>query len=91
MTEKKTPKRTCKNLKLRLNTNTLRGSGRDLWKPVEQAAPLVAVSRPRRANLTKEILWKYQLSNQTIHSPDPLDIKACDDFFEALENEEVEF
>lgn len=23
--------------------------------------------------------------------PDPLDIKACDDFFEALENEEVEF
>lgn len=23
--------------------------------------------------------------------PDPLDIKACDDSFEALENEEVEF
>ena len=23
--------------------------------------------------------------------PDPLDIRACDEFFEALENEEVEF
>lgn len=34
-----------------------------------------------------EILVK-QLGNPL---PDPLDIKACDDFFEALENEEVEF
>ena len=34
-----------------------------------------------------EILVK-QLDNPL---PYPLDIKACDDFFEALENEEVEF
>lgn len=33
-----------------------------------------------------EILVK-QLDNPL---PDPLDIRACDEFFEALENEEVE-
>ena len=49
MTEKKSPRKTCKKLKVRLNTNTCED-------------PL----------------------------PEPLDIKACDEFFEALEAEEVE-
>ena len=34
-----------------------------------------------------EILVK-QLDNPL---PDPLDVRTCDEFFEALENEEVEF
>ena len=59
MTEKKTPKETCKNLKLRLNTNTLRGSGRGLCgnDRVGRSSRLVVATSQGKFN--QGDLWKY--------------------------------